>query len=238
MAGFTPLLRRKMTCLHTFGRCKHWISCCNIKWHCCVLMSSCVDADGVSTTATVAITLKETNDFPPKLFPLSGSVCRDAGRMSSGLVVTAVDEDLPPHAAPFTFEMPDDLSINWTVIQVNGKQRMEREVWSLHEGHSHESPKLTLVSFSPFLHFPSLFRYSCCASAPRGAAGRRVCGHSVGVRLWQPNSECLCSGQCHCVSLWLIWRLQVRGGRYPRLQCGNQLHRSYYHHGQYCTPAV
>lgn len=86
-------------------------------------MFSCLDAGGVSTTATVAITLKETNDFAPQLFPLSGSVCRDAGRMNSGLVVTAVDEDLPPHAAPFTFEMPDDLSINWTVIQVNSKER-------------------------------------------------------------------------------------------------------------------
>ncbi|KAG8001606.1 Cadherin-15 [Nibea albiflora] len=42
------------------------------------------DADGVSTTATVIITLKETNDFPPQLFPLSGSVCRDTGRTSSG----------------------------------------------------------------------------------------------------------------------------------------------------------
>ena len=86
-------------------------------------LSSCVDAGGVSTTATVAITLKETNDFPPQLFPLSGTVCRDSGRRSSGLVLSAVDEDLPPHAAPFAFEMPDDLSINWTVIQVNGKER-------------------------------------------------------------------------------------------------------------------
>lgn len=89
-------------------------------------MFSCVDADGVSTTATVAITLKETNDFPPQLIPLSGTVCRDAGRRNSGLSVTAVDKDLPPHAAPFTFEMPDDLSINWTVIQVNGKERTSR----------------------------------------------------------------------------------------------------------------
>ena len=89
-----------------------------------MFLLSCVDAGGVSTTATVAITLKETNDFPPQLFPLSGSVCRDTGRGSSGLVVTAVDEDFPPHAAPFSFEMPDDdLSINWTVVQVNGKER-------------------------------------------------------------------------------------------------------------------
>lgn len=89
--------------------------------HSCVFMLIYVDAGGVSTTATVAITLKETNDFPPQLFPLSGSVCRGAGKTSPGMVVTAVDEDFPPHAAPFIFEMLDDLSVNWTVTQVNGK---------------------------------------------------------------------------------------------------------------------
>lgn len=83
----------------------------------------CVDAGGVSTTATVILTLKETNDFPPQLYPVSGSVCRDTGPQGSGLVVTAVDEDLPPQSSPFTFELPDDQFINWTVIQVNGKER-------------------------------------------------------------------------------------------------------------------
>lgn len=84
-------------------------------------MFSSLDADGMSSTASVVITLKETNDFPPQLFPLSGSVCKGAGRKSSGLVVTAVDEDLPPQAAPFTFATHYDMSPNWTVIQVNGK---------------------------------------------------------------------------------------------------------------------
>ncbi|XP_068192407.1 cadherin-15 [Antennarius striatus] len=77
------------------------------------------DAGGVSTTARVTITLRETNDFPPQLFPLIGSVCKDASRTGSGLVLSALDEDFPPHAAPYTFQMPDDLSVNWTVIQVN-----------------------------------------------------------------------------------------------------------------------
>ncbi|KAM4630480.1 cadherin-15 [Polymixia lowei] len=77
------------------------------------------DAGGVSTTGTLAITLKETNDFPPQLLPLSGTVCQDAHRRSSGLVLTAVDEDQSPHAEPFAFELPEDLSVNWTVIQVN-----------------------------------------------------------------------------------------------------------------------
>lgn len=89
---------------------------------CCVFTFTPVDGGGVSTTATVVITLKETNDFAPQLFPLSGSVCRGAERTRSGLVVTAVDEDLPPHASPFHFEMSDYLSVNWTVVQVNGEE--------------------------------------------------------------------------------------------------------------------
>lgn len=86
-------------------------------------MFSCADAGGVSTTATVTIILKETNDFAPQLFPLSGTICQDADPTGSGLVLTAVDEDLAPHAAPFTFDIPDDQLTNWTVVQVNGKEK-------------------------------------------------------------------------------------------------------------------
>lgn len=80
----------------------------------------------MSATATVTITLKETNDFAPQVFPLTGSVCRDSDSRGAGLVVTAADEDFPPQAAPFTFEILDDLSINWTVMQVNGKETVSK----------------------------------------------------------------------------------------------------------------
>ncbi|XP_068430295.1 cadherin-15 [Clinocottus analis] len=92
------------------------------------------DAEGVSTTARVTIILKETNDFSPQLFPLSGTVCRDASSRSSGLVLTAVDGDLPPQAAPFTFEMPEDLSINWTVNQVNDTHAVLQPLVELQAG--------------------------------------------------------------------------------------------------------
>lgn len=85
-----------------------------------------VDADGASATARVAITLKETNDFPPLVFPLSDSVCRGTSNKRSALFLTAVDEDRPPHAAPFTFVISDDLSVNWTLRQVNG-EKMENQ---------------------------------------------------------------------------------------------------------------
>lgn len=76
----------------------------------------------MSTTGAVTITLKETNDFPPQVVPGSGSVCKGAAPEASGLVVTAVDQDFPPHAAPFLFEIPEDLSANWTVSQLNSER--------------------------------------------------------------------------------------------------------------------
>ncbi|XP_077374554.1 cadherin-15 [Festucalex cinctus] len=92
------------------------------------------DVGGVSTTASVVITLKETNDFAPKLLPPSGTVCRNARRAVSGLLLTAEDDDLPPHAAPFLFEMPHDVSINWTVIQVNETHAMLQPLVDLEDG--------------------------------------------------------------------------------------------------------
>ena len=68
------------------------------------------------------ITLRETNDFFPQLFPLMGTVCSESGRETSGLFLSAVDVDLPPHAEPFTFQLQDiNVSANWTIIHVNGK---------------------------------------------------------------------------------------------------------------------
>ncbi|KAM9816875.1 cadherin-15-like [Neosynchiropus ocellatus] len=78
-------------------------------------------AGGLSSTAAVQITLVETNDFAPRLSPLSGSICKTGGRFCSGLVLTAVDEDLPPHADPFSFEISVETSTTkWTLTKVNG----------------------------------------------------------------------------------------------------------------------
>ncbi|XP_056135015.1 cadherin-15 [Lampris incognitus] len=93
-----------------------------------------IDADGSSTVATLLITLRETNDFPPQLTPLSGTMCSHATQRNSGLVLTAVDEDLSPHAQPFTFDLPDDLSVNWTIIQVNATHAMLQSLVELETG--------------------------------------------------------------------------------------------------------
>uniref|UniRef100_A0A3Q3K7B2 Cadherin domain-containing protein n=1 Tax=Monopterus albus TaxID=43700 RepID=A0A3Q3K7B2_MONAL len=141
-----------------------------------------IDADGVSNTATVAITLKETNDFPPQLFPLSGSVCQGAGR-SSRLVVTAVDEDLPPHAAPFTFEIPDDLSTNWTVIQVNDTHAVLQPLVELEAG-EYAVTVLVSDSGSPALSAYAQVNVTVCLCDSSGDCKSEVgaiLGSSVGI---------------------------------------------------------
>ncbi|CAL8362189.1 unnamed protein product [Gadus morhua 'NCC'] len=77
------------------------------------------DAEGLDTSATLLITLKETNDYPPQLVPLSGTVCHHSHHPDSALLLTALDEDLAPHAEPFAFELPDQMALNWTIVPVN-----------------------------------------------------------------------------------------------------------------------
>uniref|UniRef100_A0A3P8TQN1 Cadherin 15, type 1, M-cadherin (myotubule) n=1 Tax=Amphiprion percula TaxID=161767 RepID=A0A3P8TQN1_AMPPE len=139
------------------------------------------DAGGVSATATVAITLKETNDFPPQLFPLSGSVCK--GSSSSGLVLTAVDEDLPPQAAPFFFEIPDDLSVNWTVVQVNSTHSVLQPVVELEAG-EYAVTVLVSDSGSPALGAYAQVNVTVCSCDSFGdckSVAGTLLGSSVGI---------------------------------------------------------
>ena len=82
-----------------------------------------IDAGGMTTSATLLITLKETNDYPPKLVPLSGIACRYGNNPDTALLLTALDEDLAPHAEPFIFELPDQMALNWTIVPVNSETR-------------------------------------------------------------------------------------------------------------------
>nr|XP_015808828.2 cadherin-15 [Nothobranchius furzeri] len=91
------------------------------------------DAGGLSDTATLKILLRETNDFPPQLTPLSGSVCTDASSTGSALYLSATDKDGPPHAAPFTFAI-DELTVNWTITQFNNTHAVLRPAVELEPG--------------------------------------------------------------------------------------------------------
>lgn len=141
------------------------------------------DAGGVSATATVTITLKETNDFPPQLVPLSGSVCRRTSSSTSGLVLTAVDEDLPPHAAPFLFDIPDDLTVNWTVIHVNDTHAVLQPLVELEPG-EYVVTVLVSDSGSPSLGAYAQVNVTVCLCDSFGdckSTAGAVLGSSVGI---------------------------------------------------------
>jgi cadherin 15 (M-cadherin) len=76
-----------------------------------------------TATGTLSIEILEVNDHAPALaLPPSGSLCSEPDQ-GPGLLLGATDEDLPPHGAPFHFQLNPrvpDLGRNWSVSQING----------------------------------------------------------------------------------------------------------------------
>ena len=76
-----------------------------------------------TATGTLSIEILEVNDHAPELSPPSGSVCSKPDQ-GSGLLLGATDADLPPHGAPFHFQLSPrvpELTRNWSVSRVNGE---------------------------------------------------------------------------------------------------------------------
>lgn len=76
-----------------------------------------------TATGTLSIEILEVNDHAPELSPPSGSVCSKP-EQGSGLLLGATDEDLPPHGAPFHFQLSPrvpELTRNWSLTPINGE---------------------------------------------------------------------------------------------------------------------
>lgn len=76
-----------------------------------------------TATGTLSVEILEVNDHAPELSLRSGSVCSEPGQ-GSGLLLGATDEDLPPHGAPFHFQLSPrvpELTQNWSLSQINGE---------------------------------------------------------------------------------------------------------------------
>ncbi|KAM9047290.1 cadherin-15 isoform 2-T2 [Megaptera novaeangliae] len=95
------------------------------------------DASPPSTaTGTLSVEILEVNDHAPELSPPWGSLCSmpDQG---SGLLLGATDEDLPPHGAPFHFQLSPrlpELARNWSLSQVNVSHARLRPRLRVREG--------------------------------------------------------------------------------------------------------
>ncbi|XP_025027217.1 cadherin-15 isoform X3 [Python bivittatus] len=69
----------------------------------------------LTATGTLSVEVLEVNDQAPFLFPTKGELCQEGG----GLVLSATDEDLAPHAAPFHFRFAPSSAHNWTLRHPN-----------------------------------------------------------------------------------------------------------------------
>lgn len=77
----------------------------------------------LSATGTLSIEILEVNDHAPLLQPPAGVVCGRPGRGGT-LLLGATDDDRPPHAAPFHFQLSPQhpqLSRNWSITRFNGE---------------------------------------------------------------------------------------------------------------------
>lgn len=76
-----------------------------------------------TATGTLSIEILEVNDHAPELSPSSGSLCSEPDQ-GSGLLLGATDEDLPPHGAPFHFQLSPrvpELARNWSLSRINSE---------------------------------------------------------------------------------------------------------------------
>ncbi|KAM4833580.1 cadherin-15 isoform 2-T2 [Thomomys bottae] len=86
---------------------------------------------------TLSIEILEVNDHAPALaFLLASSLCSEPDR-GPGLLLGASDEDLPPHGAPFHFQLSPgvpELGRNWSLSQINASHARLRPLHPVPEG--------------------------------------------------------------------------------------------------------
>ncbi|CAK7317146.1 CDH15 [Vulpes lagopus] len=105
-------------------------------WYRAIILA-CDDASPPRTaTGTLSVEILEVNDHAPELSLRSGSVCSEPGQ-GSGLLLGATDEDLPPHGAPFHFQLSPrvpELTQNWSLSQINVSHAQLRLRHQVREG--------------------------------------------------------------------------------------------------------
>ncbi|XP_074205275.1 cadherin-15 isoform X1 [Camelus bactrianus] len=123
-----------------------------------------------TATGTLSIEILEVNDHAPELSPPWGSLC-SAPDQGSGLLLGAMDEDLPPHGAPFHFQLSPripELARNWSLSQVNVSHARLRLRHQVQEG-LHRLSLLLRDSGQPPQQREQALNVTVCRCGPDGA---------------------------------------------------------------------
>ncbi|KAM9191586.1 cadherin-15 [Dugong dugon] len=139
-------------------------------WYRAIILVSDDASPPCTATGTLSVEILEVNDHAPVLAPPAGSLCSEPAR-GTGLLLGATDEDLPPHGAPFHFQLSPripELAQNWSISQVNVSHARLRLRHRLPEG-LHRLSLLLRDSGQPPQQKEQPLNVSVCRCAADGA---------------------------------------------------------------------
>ncbi|MEE6526322.1 hypothetical protein FKM82_026917 [Ascaphus truei] len=117
----------------------------------------------LTATGTLSVEVLEVNDHAPVLGPHTGVLC-NLPQNGHGILLSASDDDLPPHANPFLFQLDPshtELTRNWSISRVNGTHALLQLLAEVQDG-VHVLPVWVSDSGDPPLAQGQLLNVSVC----------------------------------------------------------------------------
>ncbi|XP_015418443.1 PREDICTED: LOW QUALITY PROTEIN: cadherin-15 [Myotis davidii] len=156
-------------------------------WYRAIILAYDDASPPCTATGTLSIEILEVNDHAPELSPSSGSLCSEPDQ-GSGLLLGATDEDLPPHGAPFHFQLSPrvpELARNWSLSRINMSHVRLRLRHQVQEG-LHRLSLLLQDSGQPPQHREQLLNVTVCHCGQdgvclQGAAALRAKGTGLSL---------------------------------------------------------
>ncbi|XP_045438544.1 cadherin-15 isoform X2 [Pipistrellus kuhlii] len=156
-------------------------------WYRAIILAYDDASPPCTATGTLSIEILEVNDHAPELSPSSGSLCSEPDQ-GPGLLLGATDEDLPPHGAPFHFQLSPrvpELARNWSLSQINMSHARLRLRHQVQEG-LHRLSLLLRDSGRPPQHREQLLNVTVCHCGQdgvclQGAAALRAKGTGISL---------------------------------------------------------
>uniref|UniRef100_A0A8D2DMA3 Cadherin-15 n=1 Tax=Sciurus vulgaris TaxID=55149 RepID=A0A8D2DMA3_SCIVU len=140
-------------------------------WYRAIILALDDGSPPSTSTGTLSIEILEVNDHAPVLAPASPSSLCSEPEQGPGLLLGATDEDLPPHGAPFLFQLSPrfpELSRNWSLSQVNVSHTRLRPRHQIPEG-LHRLSLLLRDSGQPPQQREQPLNVTVCRCGPDGA---------------------------------------------------------------------
>ncbi|XP_061449779.1 cadherin-15 [Rhineura floridana] len=150
-------------------------------WYIMHILASDNGNPSLTATGTLSIEVLEVNDHAPLLLPVTSELCSQGGH----LVLSATDEDLPPHAEPFHFRLSPRVPHNWTLSHFNDTHSLLQAEGEVEVG-LHVLPLLISDSGTPLQVREQLLNVSVCACDQWGscqAHAAAVVGAVAGLSL-------------------------------------------------------